>query len=341
MSVLQFPSSIHPGKKRNIQYELRISTVLSKKVNKIPESCCSVTQLGMSKRSLFAPVCRYNISDFDDDIVTQGKRDELGWLDTFSQSLQPESCQPWSKYHASKHRTKLDVPGINTILPLLRAPVHTIDTQYHCMNIIKNTIGRLNPSQTPVDTCDQPVYALTKQLQWRCQLEFESYFSMFAGMHIKQSMQDVHADIIRGSGLPEVLKISSLSITGTDAVININHLKRVRYCIQVIVCVIYKKMKEAYFKTKSILSLMQWLNEQSEKSSMSFTWVLIFNVEILILLFVRSQRESNFLLRTAVIRSFMKYYSELDHYNYARWLSVHLFDCKALPFTAPDVFQAF
>ena len=105
MSVLQFPSSVHPGKKRNIQYELRISTVLSKKVNKIPESYCSVTQLGMSKRSLFAPVCRYNISDFDDDIVTQGKREEPDWLDTFSQSLQPESCQPWSKYHASKHRT--------------------------------------------------------------------------------------------------------------------------------------------------------------------------------------------------------------------------------------------
>ena len=53
------------------------------------------------------------------------------------------------------------------MLPLLRTPVHTIDTQYHCTNIIKNTIEKLNPSQTPVDTCDQPVYALTKELQWR------------------------------------------------------------------------------------------------------------------------------------------------------------------------------
>ena len=54
-------------------------------------------------------------------------------------------------------------------------------------------------------------------------------------------MQDVHGDIIRGSGLPEVLKISNLSITGADAVIKINHLKRLRYCIQVTVCIIYKK----------------------------------------------------------------------------------------------------
>ena len=37
----------------------------------------------------------------------------------------------------------------------------------------------------------------------------------------------------------------------------------------------------------------------------------------------------------------MKYYFALDHYNYAGWIRVHLFDCKPLKFTAPDVFQAF
>ena len=65
-------------------------------------------------------------------------------------------------------------------------------------------------------------------------------------MHTEQSMQDVHGDIIHGSGLPEVLKISNLPITGTDAIIKINHLKRVRYCIQVTVCTIYKNIKEAH-----------------------------------------------------------------------------------------------
>ena len=75
-------------------------------------------------------------------------------------------------------------------------------------------------------------------------------------MYIEQSMEDVHGDIIRGSDLPEVLKISNLSITGTDAVIKINHLKRVRYCIQVTVCTIYKKIKKAYLKSESQLPLI-------------------------------------------------------------------------------------
>ena len=160
-------------------------------------------------------------------------------------------------------------------------------------------------------------------------------------MHIEQSMQDVHGYIICGSGLPKVLKISNLSITGTDAVIKINHLKRVRYCIQVTVCTIYKKIKEAYLKSKSRLPLIQWLDKRSTESNMAFVWQLIFNIEILLLIFVRSQREANFQLRTEVLRSFMKYYFALDHYNYARWVSIHLFDCKALKFTAPDVFTAF
>ena len=71
-----------------------------------------------------------------------------------------------------------------------------------------------------------PALVKVSRIETSDNLEFESYFSMFAEMHIEQSMQDVHADIIRGSGLPEVLKISSLSIRGTDAVININHLEK-------------------------------------------------------------------------------------------------------------------
>ena len=41
-----------------------------------------------------------------------------------------------------------------------------LDTMYHVMNMNKKITNFLNPSQTPVDTCDQPVYALTKTIQW-------------------------------------------------------------------------------------------------------------------------------------------------------------------------------
>ena len=73
----------------------------------------------------------------------------------------------WSSYHASQKRRSISIYGVNKILPSIREKVHTLATQYHCMNIISKTISVINPNQTPVDTCDQPVYALTKQIQWR------------------------------------------------------------------------------------------------------------------------------------------------------------------------------
>ena len=44
------------------------------------------------------------------------------------------------------------------------------------------------------------------------------------------------------------------------------------------------------------------VNKCSTESNMAFVWQLIFNVEILLLLFVRSQREANLQLRTEVLR---------------------------------------
>ena len=88
----------------------------------------------------------------------------------------------------SQKRRLINICGVDTILPLIREKVHMLATQYHCMNIISKTISAINPNQTPVDTCDQPVYALTKQIQW-CYPELFStskYFSLFGGLHKKR-----------------------------------------------------------------------------------------------------------------------------------------------------------
>ena len=70
-TVLQFPLSTRPGKIRDIEYELTVSKTLSKKVDKLPQSYTNVIQLNVSKAPLFAPVCRYNIPEFNPDVVEQ------------------------------------------------------------------------------------------------------------------------------------------------------------------------------------------------------------------------------------------------------------------------------
>ena len=67
------------------------------------------------------------------------------------------------------------------------------------MNIISKTISVINPNQTPVDTCDQPVYALTKQIQRRYPELFgnSKYFLLSGRLHIGQALLIVHGELLK------------------------------------------------------------------------------------------------------------------------------------------------
>ena len=58
-----------------------------------------------------------------------------------------------------------------------------------------------------------------------------------------------------------------------------------------------------------------------------------------ILVFVRSIREGNFHLRVQSLRNLLKWFFALDHTNYVRWLTIHVFDLISLPTTHPNVYQ--
>ena len=47
----------------------------------------------------------------------------------------------------------------------------------------------------------------------------------------------------------------------------------------------------------------------------------------------------NSILNSIILASFMKCFFAMDHYKYARWCSVHLFDLSNLEFTAPSLYE--
>ena len=92
-------------------------------------------------------------------------------------------------------------------MPLIHAPVHTIASQYHCMNIIIKTIEYLSPGQIAVDVFDQPVYALTKKVRYRILERFglAKYLFMMGGLHIEMCILAIHGELIDGNDLYETL----------------------------------------------------------------------------------------------------------------------------------------
>ena len=63
--------------------------------------------------------------------------------------------------------------GLNVALPIIPKNVNTLATQHCCIKIIKRTVKFLNPGQTPIDTCDQPV-------------DPNSYYTLYDGLQSKE-----------------------------------------------------------------------------------------------------------------------------------------------------------
>lgn len=98
--------------------------------------------------------------------------------------------------------------------------------------------------QVPVIVCDQPLYALCKQIQW---LDPEKYgedkmFVLMGALHIEMASMRVLGDWLDGSGWASAIAKSNITTTGrAEALLTVSHLTRSRYAHQVKIKIINKK----------------------------------------------------------------------------------------------------
>ena len=197
-------------------------------------------------------MCNVNFSDITDfQELDSAFRYEITWLEQVFDSLQNYStndeatCNGWAAHHVSKKRGSKYPPRINTISPPITDKVATLNTEGYCMLENVKCTKIINPNQAPVNCCDEPVFTLTKELQFRFPKMFQNYFPLFEGLHIEQSLLVVHGQLIKGSGLMEILNLQKLSTIGLSVVADEYYIKRATYCIPVTLSTPYIKLNEA------------------------------------------------------------------------------------------------
>ena len=84
-------------------------------------------------------------------------------------------------------------------------------------------------------------------------------------MHVEKSLLVIHGEFIKGIGLAEILGTCNLSVIGAqNTLVNANDIKGARYALQVSMCAVFAKLKEAHKGSDSTKPIWEWLNEKSE-----------------------------------------------------------------------------
>ena len=112
-----------------------------------------------------------------------------------------------------------------------------------------------------------------------------------------------------------------------------------KYLHQVTAVALYNLMKHGYDddEDKDKKEFTIWRSEMEEKNPLFQYWSIVLKLEMTLLMFTRSLCSRNYNLYKYSINQILPWMFSLDHYHYARWLSVHAFDMDNLEQTNPDV----
>lgn len=121
------------------------------------------------------------------------------------------------------------------------------------------------------------------------------------------------------------------------------HVKKSRSYHQITAAVLHSLLIDAYTSEnpESCISLQEWIDQNASSSPTFRFWLLVLNLEVLLLSFVKSVRMGNYEDFKDALKSMIQWYFVFDHHNYARWLSVHIRDLEELISKAPSVHNQF
>lgn len=139
--------------------------------------------------------------------------------------------------------------AICPLLPLFKDDSKSLPMIRHSMQVIKDAVNFINPGQVPVITCDQPLFAVTKLIQWNFPAHYgeDKFVLLFGGLHVEMAALKTVGQWLEESGWSAVIIESNFAATGcADALLKASYVSRTRNAHQVTACALYILMSAAY-----------------------------------------------------------------------------------------------
>ena len=344
ISMMQFPSSECSAFDRTVDYSFGTASDEASSIS-LPISYTDVPPCIFPTADPKIPLVELSLLNLDDNAIAV----EYGWLDRVKECIEYDTEAlnvSWAGYHAEKTtRVKQPTP-IFAMLPLFRHSANTPAMIRHSLTVVETATKHLNPSQVPVVTYDQPLYALAKQIQWHWPDKFgeERFVIMMGGLHIEMAALRMLGHWLDGSGWVHALVQSEIASAGVaESFIHASHVKRSCYAHTVTAATLYICMRNVYVECIKDIppdkkpTFEEWRVQREEISTQFKYWSTVLQLQLIMLTFVRSLREGNFELYIESLQQLAPWFFLLDQTNYARWLPVHIRDMMSLKQLHPDI----
>lgn len=331
---------------------LELSRVNEDSLKKLPTTYTSIEPIVMNQTTNYVLNREFELT-YSDFVVFNTAIDlEHNWLEEvrigYKDFIVENSNISWSAYHASASQKIETVPDRTALLPMFKESSHSPEMVAHAFKIIESVTNHLNPGQVSVITCDQPLYAISKQLQYSEPdlYGMNKFVLMFAGMHIEMTALKCIGTWLDGSQWNECLTDANIASSGTaHSFLQASSIKKTRYAHQITAAALFILKKQAYLNDNNSctnkIEFNDWEKERSAKYPQFKYWNQTLNFELTIFVFIKSIRSGNFMLYIESLEKLIPWFFALDHVHYARWLSVHIMDMKYLHLTNPDIYFEF
>jgi hypothetical protein len=116
---------------------------------------------------------------------------------------------------------------------------------------------------------------------------------------------------------------------------------RAQWAHQVTAAALFSLQKKAYTAYQDntpaldILPFPVWCEEMESNHPQFCYWNTVLLMELIFLQFLKSQREANFELYVEALGMIIPWMFAMDHYHYARWLTIHVRDLMNLQDQCP------
>ncbi|ELU07992.1 hypothetical protein CAPTEDRAFT_216620 [Capitella teleta] len=342
ISLMQHPTPSCMGTDRP---RIVLGRDVSNGIPDLPYSYAHVAPTSMPSKTFTAPQLTDQPANRNNSILVQAKQTEYKWLKLVSESMKRDQEEPgwicWPAYHASIQKNDVPPAALVAMLPLFYENAHSCAMIKHSMDVIKASVNRLNPGQTPIIAFDQPLFALAKQIQWSyAETHGEDQFViMFGGLHIEMTLLKILGDWLNESGWTSALVQAGMASPGTaNSFIHGSHVSKTRHAHQVTAASLYNLLQEA--NTDGV-DFEEWCTKRCKESNRFSYWHQVLSLQVLLLTFVRAHREGDFDLYVQTLGELLPWCFALDHTHYARWLSVHVRDMMDLQNNHPAIMSEF